>query len=739
MKRIVCYMIIAIMAINLVGCGKSNKKDETVNAFKVIWEDENNLEQINIPYEPIKYEANVKEYIVASDLSNVENIDRISGFSKKQKQSLVQNGFVVVPSTNTQMYNTYEQNEYEYIPSFITSDVVLHLYHQLFSFSLKYTEKNYLINELKTLSSRMLKKSIYLYDETDKMKEYAKNNVAYFLVANMIINDGIVTSEVPEEILAKAKEEYELINSDNVFFEKSPIYGFDMDYSQFRPRGHYTSDENLAKYFRAMMWYGTMKMPLININEEGKIVEENWDDTLQAMLMTYTTFLEYEDKNDVDTFEKIYMPTKFLVGESDDLTIFNYAWLIQEVYGDNPNIDEFDNNKAKDKILELYEELPEPQIVAKFTTVDTPVEKQFRFMGQRYTLDSQVIQNLMEPIVRPVPTGLDVAGVLGNEQAEELIFNELKPQNNWPEYTEEYEKLKNKVESISDKTWMSTAYNGWLWSIKSVLNFNKKGMPFFMQNKAWDNKSINTALGSYAELKHDTVLYSKQAAAEMGGPLEYYDEHYVEPNIELYSKLKWLSEYTFENLSSQNMLDTNSKKLFDDYNNFLTLLINCTLKELNNEPLSEDEKSQLNNIGGYMENLIWQIDSLVNDHSDNLSSAMITDVATIADTGFLQIGTGLPADIYVVVPVEGKLYLTRGSVYTYHEFLNSGQRLTDDEWNKMLGITKQSDDYGYEWYYYNKDNVTKPEQPFWVNSYQPDNNSEIIIETLEIDWENLNE
>ena len=34
------------------------------------------------------------------------------------------------------------------------------------------------------------------------------------------------------------------------------MLGYIEDYSQYKPRGHYTRSETLEKYFKAMMWYG---------------------------------------------------------------------------------------------------------------------------------------------------------------------------------------------------------------------------------------------------------------------------------------------------------------------------------------------------------------------------------------------------------------------------------------------------------------------------------------------------
>ena len=43
-------------------------------------------------------------------------------------------------------------------------------------------------------------------------------------------------------------------------------------------------------------------------------------------------------------------------------------------------------------------------------------------------------------------------------------------------------------------------------------------------------------------------------------------------------------------------------------------------------------------------------------------------------------------EIYVIVEIDGMLYLTRGGVFSYREFLRSPQepRWTDEEWQEQL-------------------------------------------------------
>ena len=101
-----------------------------------------------------------------------------------------------------------------------------------------------------------------------------------------------------------------------------------------------------------------------------------------------------------------------------------------------------------------------------------------------------------------------------------------------------------------------------------------------MTNEAWRAKSLSTSIGSYTELKHDTVLYGKQAAPRGNGVIYKNHYHYVEPNVYLYSKLLYLTEYTMAVLRERNMLENNIERGATYYQELLQFLIECSIKEL---------------------------------------------------------------------------------------------------------------------------------------------------------------
>ena len=555
--------------------------------------DERERKYLGVEWRPISYVAGVIPYKVMPDLSNVVNAGQFEGFTDKQLRMLAENGFLVVPSKDEQLFYVYERNEYDEVPSFITVDSVLHTYHVFYNYSLRILEQEYLVEDLEQLTDSMLKKTLALYDRLHdpEVKEAALKNIAYFAAAQLALEKELPRG-MPEEAVDLAKAEFKLI-SDAAGFRKSPIFGFTLDYSQFKPRGHYTRNHDFERYFRAMMWYGLVPFPLLREQGNGTDTEAELavPETIQALLITYCLLAggsgtaDGNGDSDIELWENIYDPTVFYVGAADDLTIYHYRELMAKVYGTDLDPETFNDTDKLTLLKEEAQKLPKPQIQAKWAEkisgIDTPVGVQFRFMGQRYIPDSEILQNLCEPLIRPVPKGLDVMAVLGSDRAYHLLTEVDDIDGQWDKYLEKFGEMKEKFDSLPDETWRSNLYYGWLWTLKALTEPFGDGYPSFMTNQAWHDKSLNTALASWAELRHDTVLYGKQSGAEMGGWIpEELPKGYVEPNIGVYERLLWLTGYARENLAERNILPGELEDKMEEFEDLLQFLIDCSVKEL---------------------------------------------------------------------------------------------------------------------------------------------------------------
>ena len=128
-------------------------------------------------------------------------------------------------------------------------------------------------------------------------------------------------------------------------------------------------------------------------------------------------------------------------------------------------------------------------------------------------------------------------------------------------------------------------------------------------------------------------------------------------------------------------------------------LLACSQKELAGKSLTEQEHRQIETIGSNFENitlnLIKEPNQFLMGWSDvngaDKSIAVVADVYTAnsfnnPNKSVLYEAVGPAHQIYVVVEIDGYLYLTRGAVFSYREFKKgiSEPRSTDEEWQQDL-------------------------------------------------------
>lgn len=636
--------------------------------------------------------ARVRPYKVSPSLAEVVNLrhfNRKMPVIARKKAMLSKNLFAVSPTKTKQLFQIYEDNDYKDIPSFVTTDTVLHLYHIFFDHTLRTVEEQSLMPVLQRLTQGMLAGSIKTWSEMNdpQLKRAALKNVAFFGIAAHYLGEP---GKVPAEAERMTKAETVLIDS-HEGFRVGAIFPYEIDYSQFVPRGHYTRSETLQRFFRVMMWYGLTPFAL-------RSNEARADETIrQSLLLTRSLHIAGLERE----WETIYEPTSFYVGSSDDVTPAEWRSAMDRVFGANAGAAEFSNAQKFDAFISAAEKLRPAKIqnrrlIVEGKTVAPDPGVQLRFMGQRYIPDSEILQRLTVPLKRVMPSGLDVMSVLGNERATAILDADPAAYNpqNWQEYKSERTKLIEQFSRVSAETWTSNLYWSWLNALRTVQQPAPEGYPSFMRSSAWNDKSLNTALGSWAELRHDTILYGKQSGAEMGDgsePAPY--KGYVEPNVRFWQQMLDLTRQSKDGLASRQLMPEGLEAKFDSFAEMLTNLKTISEKELRNEKLTEDEYDSIRSIGGTLEYLTLSVMTgnpdtweLVNETDKDM--AVVADVHT-GDNKVLEEAVGHANEILVIVPVEGKLVLTRGAVFSYYEFtFPASNRLTDEKWQVMVNTGK---------------------------------------------------
>jgi hypothetical protein len=246
---------------------------------------------------------------------------------------------------------------------------------------------------------------------------------------------------------------------------------------------------------------------------------------------------------------------------------------------------------------------------------------------------------------RGLPKGLDLLAAMGSERAYQILDD--MGETAYEKYPQQMAKVRDWVSGLSVEEWTETLYNSWLYCFHPLLKVPGEGYPAFMRSSAWVDKQLHTVLGSWAELKHDTILYAKQVYAEMGaGPMPpepVPPKGYIEPVPRFYARLAALTAMTREGLGSRGLLaeqdDYSLQRLEELARAFQTM----AEKELRNEPLTEEEYTTIRFYGGELEHLTMASADTPEGGpggymDEEPQAAVIADVATDPDPE----GDGIP-------------------------------------------------------------------------------------------------
>ncbi len=683
---------------------------------------------------PVNIQPKITPYTVSGGLSNVSNKDDFE-LDDKVKNMLIKNGFAVKPAWNKEFFSLYESNRYSYIPNFVTTDSILHNYHLYFDYLLRRIEEEKFIPLLKKLNIDTLKISEEYFNQLKgtPWENAAKRNIGFFAVGGSLMDPNF---SVPDPVKKEVKEELTLINAHQGIAGSPlwnmgeisdislnspqgtlPLAGLKEDYSQYIPRGHYTKSDGLKSYFKSMMWYGRITFRFKN------------DDEIKSAILI--TLMLFDNKDIRKQWEDLNQTINFMVGASDDITYYQMKDVMDKVYGKIPTLKELQDQNKFQLYKDELSKLTSPQInsIPIFNPAIQPDREEeikgFRYFGQRYTPDAAIFQRLVcrevgnkhgtmdcpTPDSRMLPKGLDIPSAMGSNEAYNILKN--MGETEYKNYPENMAKLKDYFSNLEQKNWTQNLYWGWLYSLLPLTIEKPEGYPSFMRNLAWIRKDLVTYLGSWTELKHDTILYAKQVYAELGGmmPEKKDDRGYVEPNPQVYARLASLLRMTKDGLSSRRLLGETSKNNLEKLEKLTLSLKAISEKELTNTPLDDEEYELIRSYGGQLEHFWLEVNKEEMEtkgidkmhYLDQNPAALIADVATDPNGRVLEEGIGNIFEIYAVVPVEGKLKIVKGGVFSYYEFpWDLSDRLTDEKWREMV------------------DNNKTPELPSWTRMFITD-------------------
>jgi hypothetical protein len=652
---------------------------------------------------------------------------------------LRRNGFFILPNDPLDRFHHTNEMYELYTPEypFVTTDIVFHTFMILARAALDEVEALVLQPRIgqwsKELTSRAIQQSRSRLPRA--MVPLAWRNADFFAVPAVLLGSArLDTLSLPAGQTALVQQEIELIlRAETVTV--SPILGITEDYTQYKPRGRFSTRPEMAGYFQAMVWYGRA---IFRVESE--------EDTRRVLLLL--DILQQHPSLRAEWL-RIDSVLGCLFGPRDDLAFPDYEEAARSISPPLPTpakrswLDEAGQLSLLPALRDELERKPPPRINTRH--LDEPAGSTWkrratgmRVFGQRFTRPARLFQEDLDRGVWPVTSLRIAADLLGSREAAAVLDGQAgAPPGSASSSRSELSVPSALPDPYGDLT------EGTLYCATALFHPEPSAPPF-MHRPAWGFKSINTALGAWAEVRHATALYDKDANQYKGCSTETDRFHgYVEPAPVFFQRLDSLVQrFTgeldqsgfFEEVDSLRERLTTQKNAIEaedsdwrlrgptvtwdpakglevsalsenrsrrrksqleaqlelpDRARFARLsgvIRRCEAiarQELRGEGQSMADGVFLKSFGERLRHLSFNVSS--SEHARR-SMALITDPATEFQSGeCLEVAVGNPDTIYVAVPDDGRTFVCRGAVYTFYEFTSPiRDRLDDTEWQAIL-------------------------------------------------------
>jgi len=308
---------------------------------------------------------------------------------------------------------------------------------------------------------------------------------------------------------------------------------------------------------------------------------------------------------------------------------------------------------------------------------------------------------------------------LGNDDALHLIEGEMEEFK----YAANLAGLRYLIEAYDAEFWEQSLYNVWLGALRTLNPPEQaEGLPYFMQTTAWHHEKLNTQLASWAQLRHDNLLYGKQSYT--GGVSCSFPFSYVEPYPDFFGQLAGFAEMAadlFGEVFSGEMVASSERIIgfYTSYAEIMLTLQDIAGKEKSGSPLSEDDLAFLKammtvemtggcapepSITGWFNKLYFdpqkalQADFTVADVHTQPTDRMGNVVGNVLHVGNGLINMGVFVAGHPTRPGEVLAYA--GPVSSFHQEVRPQfERLTDQQWELKFLEGGQ------------------PERPDWVSTF----------------------
>lgn len=645
--------------------------------------------------------------------------------SKAERAKLDQLGFVVVPAREAGgagPVDVYYRVFAADLPVFVTADSVLHAWHRSYDTLLEATERGELVELLTELLAAV-------EDAIDGAEAGAEDARLYVQVARVLLRDernsppsggeSGTDSPRPSATLGAANSARPPSEAVDAFVEAAyaerqetiDLMGqpVQIDFSQFRPRGHYAGAPGLAGYFRAMMWLGLVDLRLY----DPRFDVTRSESAARSLVSALSRSGRQASYQHLERFYRAH------VGRPNALTPRDLSAIYATAGAPNCA-----GQSASGVDLT-------PQYLSASSSPDSPGVS-MRLVPQRFAYDAWVTAKLTAPRLpivhhvspetgvyevsaRLMATPYEVAFALGSDRALLPLMGESGQRYavNLPQFLAA---TRTTVQESPPVALDATLYNRWLEGLMAVAKTDvRPELPRVLQTAAWHDRKLETVLASWAELRHDTVLMVEQSVGRLGCQ---YPQGYVEPVPDLYRQLARAASdlaalYPGEKPEASHRA-RRVKAWAKHFGEVMQRLARLAEQQLRGEPMKAADLAFMNQTVDQQVEQVYLGDRAYdgwypalffsshwvspaesrrgrggrqNPHVEGgRSKPIVIDVHTDAQNErVLQAGTGHPELLVVAIDQGGDVSVYGGAVSSFFTFERpSSSRMTDGEWRDAI-------------------------------------------------------
>jgi hypothetical protein len=461
-----------------------------------------------------------------------------------------------------------------------------------------------------------------------------------------------------------------------------------------------------------MMWLGRTDLRLLSQDTSGAVEFHRRQFVAAALLAKLVEPVQAD-------WTKIDKTLRAFLGESDNMMPTDFAALRVVAGVDTPAalLAKSDEELARAIVSGGFgiQRIASQLLLVPPGNEGAPLDRAFLLLGQRFVLDSQVLSNVVYDRVfdrarptplRMMPNPLDVAfAALGNSGAADLLASDLQA---YPAYPQALHQARVLVDQHEPSYWTESIYTSWLGALRAAspgfgAAANPKAPPI-VATLAWSKRILQMQLASWAELRHDNLLYAKQSYT--GIPVCEFPDAYVEPIPALWHALADLGNRGAALMAELAMTgDSTPATYFTSLASTATMLEAMALQQEQGQAFTADQMAFINQAVEYKTESVvcatikrpagWYPNLFYTRDNADKQDTLIADVHTQpADEGgvtvgkVLHAGTGFPRLLVVTFNTCSGPRAYAGVVSAYHETVTSDfKRLTDEEWTTQLAAS----------------------------------------------------